>query len=203
VSITGLAPSLLVTKTATPASVTEPSGTVTFTVQVQNTSGTADPFDLESLLDSVHGSLAGQGDCSVPQTIQPSQSYSCSFQAVVEGNAGDSETDTVTASGADDDGVPTTAVDSATVTIAGTDPILSVSKTVSPSSLPEPGGTVTFTVLVNNTSNAQDPVTISALTDDVYGDLTDISDEGGTVAPQLTAERMTTGRRLQRATRRR
>ena len=48
-------------------------------------------------------------------------------------------------------------------------PSVSVAKSASPSSLPEPGGTFTFTVEVTNTS--AEPVTITSLTDDVYGDL--------------------------------
>ena len=40
----------------------------------------------------------------------------------------------------------------------------------SPTSLPEPGGSVTFSIKVRNTSPA-DTVTVSSLTDSIYGDL--------------------------------
>ena len=45
-----------------------------------------------------------------------------------------------------------------------------MTKTADPISLPEPGGNATFAVTVQNTSVA-DSVTISSLTDNVYGDL--------------------------------
>jgi uncharacterized repeat protein (TIGR01451 family) len=45
-----------------------------------------------------------------------------------------------------------------------------VEKTASPTSMPAPGGQVTFTVVVKNTS-AVDSVTIDKLVDNVYGDL--------------------------------
>ncbi len=46
-----------------------------------------------------------------------------------------------------------------------------VTKTPAPASLPEPGGTVTFTVTVGNPSAAA--VTLVSLVDDVFGNLRD------------------------------
>ena len=54
-------------------------------------------------------------------------------RAFVAGNAGDSETDVVTASGTDDDGAPVTDSDDATVTVTGVAPAITVTKTASPS----------------------------------------------------------------------
>ena len=48
-------------------------------------------------------------------------------------------------------------------------PSIQVDKSASPASLPAPGGTFTFTVTVTNTGSER--VTITALNDDVYGDL--------------------------------
>jgi hypothetical protein len=90
---------------------------VTFTVVVTNNSGPTDPVTITSLVDDIHGDLDGQGTCSVPQTIQPGDSYTCEFTALVEGEAGDTETDTVTASGTDDEGNPVSDSDDATVEI--------------------------------------------------------------------------------------
>ena len=171
VTLTGAAPSIAVAKTASPSTLAEPGGSVTFTIQVDNTSSSSDPVDLASLTDSIHGDLDGRGSCLLPQTIQPGGSYSCSFSAQVSGNAGDSETDTVTASGTDDDGVGVSGSDSATVTLTDLPPALTVVKTAAPTTLPEPGGEVTFTVQVTNDSAPGDPVTITALTDDVHGTL--------------------------------
>ena len=108
--------SISVTKTANPTSVTEPGGPVTFTVLIDNTSA-VDSVTIDSLTDSVHGDLNGQGDCSVPQTIPAGGSYTCSFTATVSGSAGYVETDVATASGIDDDGDPVSNSDDATVTI--------------------------------------------------------------------------------------
>jgi len=78
----------------------------------------AEPVTITSLVDDIHGDLNGQGTCSVPQTIQPGASYTCQFTAMVTGNAGDVETDTVTAKGTDDEGYPVEDSDDATVRIA-------------------------------------------------------------------------------------
>ncbi len=55
-----------------------------------------------------------------------------------------------------------------------------VSKVANPDTLSEPGGWVTFTVRVNNTSSV-DGVTLNSLTDDVHGDL---NGQGTCVLPQ-------------------
>ena len=65
VTITDVAPTATVTKTASPTSVDEPGGNVTFSVTVSNT-GTAESVSLTALVDDVHGDLNGQGTCSVP-----------------------------------------------------------------------------------------------------------------------------------------
>lgn len=88
-AITGT-PSIGVTKTSDPTSVSEPGGSVTFTVVVENTWGV--PLTLISLLDDVHGDLDGQGTISLPAALPVGGSFTGSFSATVSGNAGDSET---------------------------------------------------------------------------------------------------------------
>ena len=58
-----------------------------------------------------------------------------------------------------------------------------VTKSATPTSLPEPGGNASFSVTVKNTS-AVDSVTITSLTDDVYGNL---DGKGTCDAPQTIA----------------
>ncbi len=171
VVITGFPPVIDVVKTANPTSVPEPGGDVEFTVVVTNNSGPTDPVTIDSLVDDIHGNLDGQGTCNVPVTIPPGGSYTCTFTAFVGGNAGDSETDTVTASGADDEGTPVSDSDDATVVITGFPPVIDVVKTANPTSVPEPGGDVEFTVVVTNNSGPTDPVTIDSLVDDIHGNL--------------------------------
>ncbi len=71
----------------------------------------------------------------------------------------------------DDDGTKADDTGSATVTIDDVAPTVQVDKSANPTHLNEPGGTVTFTVDVKNTSN--ESVTLTDLVDDVYGDLLD------------------------------
>jgi len=171
VTITPLDPAIEVVKTADPVEVPEPGAEVTFTVEVTNLSNPSDPVTITSLVDDIHGDLDGQGTCEVPFTLQPGETYTCEFTAMVEGDAGDSETDVVTASGTDDDGTPVDDSDDATVTITPLDPEIEVIKTADPAVVAEPGGVVTFTVNVTNLSNPSDPVTITSLVDDIHGDL--------------------------------
>jgi LPXTG-site transpeptidase (sortase) family protein len=118
VTISNVSSSIGVTKTADPTGVPEPGASVSFSIQVDNTSA-ADSITLTSLSDDAHGDLNGQGSCAVPQVIDVGGSYTCSFTATVSGAAGDSETDTVTASGTDDDGDPVSSSDDATVFVVG------------------------------------------------------------------------------------
>ena len=60
--------SIEVTKSATPTSLPEPGGNVTFDVKVENTSA-VDAVTITSLNDDVYGNLDGKGTCDVPQTI--------------------------------------------------------------------------------------------------------------------------------------
>ena len=80
-------PVISVTKTATPTSVPEPGGEVSFTVSVTNTGNVA--VSLTSLVDNVHGDVNGKGTCVVPQSLAPGASYACSFTAFVGGGRRD------------------------------------------------------------------------------------------------------------------
>jgi len=181
VTIIDVLPSITLVKTATPTEVIEPGDDVVFSVLVTNTSVSSDPVTITSLTDDIHGDLNGQGDCSVPQVISSGGSYSCSFTAFVGGNFGDSEMDTATAMGTDDNGNHVQASDSANVVILDTPSMISITKTADVASLDEPGGDVTFTFIVNNTS-AVDTVTIDTLMDTVFGDL---DGQGDCSVPQV------------------
>ena len=164
-----MASSLTLSKTATPSQVEEPGGDVTFGTRITNTSS-VDSVTITSLVDDIHGDLNGRGTCSTPQTLVPAQLYSCNFSASVAGNAGDEERDTITASGTDDDTNPASASDSAIVIVTDALPTATVTKTASPTSVQEPGGDVTFSVSIRNTSSG-DPLTLVSLIDDLHGNL--------------------------------
>ena len=127
-------------------------------------------MEITSLTDDVYGNLDGQGTCDVPQQLAPGASYSCAFTGAVSGNAGSTHKDEITASGTDDDGNPVSGKDDATVAITNLPSSIAVTKSAAPASIQEPGGTATFAVTVQNAS-AVDSVTISSLTDNVYGNL--------------------------------
>lgn len=182
VTIVDVPSSIAVTKTADPTSLDEPGGSVTFTVRVDNTSA-VDSVTITSLTDDVHGNLNGQGTCILPQTIAAGGFYECSFTATVSGDAGDTETDTATAAGTDDDGNAVVAEDGATVTINDLPSGIAVTKTANPTVVVAPGGSVTFTVRLDNTS-AVDSVTITSLIDDTHGDL---NGQGACSVPQTIA----------------
>jgi hypothetical protein len=180
ISCDEVAPHIAVTKTATPLTLAEPGGTATFAVSVTNTGVL--PVTLTTLVDDVYGNLAGQGTCSVPQPLAVGATYSCTFTGPVAGDAGSTHVDTVTATAVDADGTTATAVDDATVGITDVLPRITLVKTATPGSLPEPGGTFTFSALVTNLS--VEPVTLDTLVDDVYGDLNGL---GTCSVPQVIA----------------
>ena len=165
VGISGVDPTVTVLKTADPSSLPEPGGDFPFTVVVTNTS--AEDVTITELSDSIYN-LADNGTCHllIGRVLDPGQSVSCTFTGNFTGNAGDSETDVVTVVVIDDDGESADDEDDATVTLTNVPPTVTVQKTASPSSLPEPGGNSTYTVVITNTS-AED-VTITSLTDSIY-----------------------------------
>jgi hypothetical protein len=171
VTILNVAPKLNVTKLALDPEISEPGRTVAFKVTVTNP-GTAEAITLTSLHDDVFGDLNGKGDCAVPQNL-PAQGgrYSCTFPGEVKGDAGTTHADTVTAVAKDDENNEVSDSAGAVVTVKDVLPTVVVSKAASPSTLPEPGGTGTFTVTVANPDNAVEPIKLTSLIDSVYGSL--------------------------------
>ncbi|MCW5844926.1 MAG: carboxypeptidase regulatory-like domain-containing protein [Caldilinea sp.] len=171
---------LVVQKTATPTELPEPGGEFTFEVVVVNNSPM--PVTVTSINDSVYGDLTQVTGrmtgttCALPQTPLAANGgqYSCSFTANVTGQPGFSETDVVTVFGQDGEGNTVSSSDDATVTLTDTPASIAVSKTANVTSLPFPGGLATFTVAAQNTS-AVDAVTLEAITDTVYGNVTQVT----------------------------
>lgn len=165
-----------VTNVASPASVDEPGGSATFTARIDNT-GNVD-VDLASLDDDVYGDLNGQGSCSLPQPIAPGDFYQCAYSASVSGNGGDTQVSTTTASGSSVVGL-VSGEGMASVMIADVPPSISVTKSVFPTGLAEPGDDALFTVRVTNES--LESVGLIALNDDIHGDL---NGQGNCSVPQ-------------------
>jgi IgGFc binding protein len=116
VSISDVPPGATLLKTAAPMLVDVPGGMVTFTARIDNGSS-AEALTLTSLIDDIHGDLAGQGSCTLPQTIAVGGFYQCSFTVFVAGDAGDIEVDTITAAVSDDEANAVSAHGSANVLI--------------------------------------------------------------------------------------
>ncbi len=158
-------------KTATPLTRPEPGGDFTFNVVVTNTS--TEVLTITSLTDDVYGNITTRANSTcntaIGTVLQPGGTYSCSFTAPFNGNAGASQTDVVTVRATNPAGVEVTDNDDAVVFITDVVPAVHVDKTATPSSRPEPGGAFTFNVVVTNIGS--EAVTITALTDDVYGNL--------------------------------
>ncbi len=166
---------IAVDKTATPSSVPEPGGEVTFRIEVYHAAPDSGPVTVTSLVDDVHGDLNGRGTCAVPQTIDPEGSYACQFAAYVGGVPGFVETDVVSATGYDAHGNPLAADDDATVTVMDVPSVLTVDKVASASVVPEAGETVRFDVQVTNASTV-DEITVTQVEDDMFGDIADSCD---------------------------
>jgi len=175
VTLTPAVLSITVDKTVAPGSLPQPGGEFTFTVVTTNTSPI--PLRVTALTDSVYGNLIGAPasprrgttTCVAGTLLQPGQSYTCTFKGTFTGGGGATETDVVTVTATDSGGRTVTDSDDAVVTITDVPPTVLVDKTASPLTLPEPGGTFTFNVRVTNTS--VEKVTITQLTDNIYGNI--------------------------------
>jgi hypothetical protein len=185
VTIPDQPPSIEVAKFAVPPMIFETGGTVNYVVTIQNTSSASDPVTITTLVDEINGivtSLDQVGSCDLTDLVLPpapaeGSTYVCSFaQDLAAGTPGDTVEDTVTATGVDDEGDPTEASDNAIVQYVEVppEPQLELAKFAAPFEIQEPGGDVTFSVIV---TNASDPnfenlsLTLTELMDDIYGDL--------------------------------
>ena len=140
------------------------------------------PIDIviTSLDDDVYGDLgdpanpdvsANTCDDLIGDTLAAGGgSTTCTFVGVFNGVAGATETDTVTVVGTDINGNTATDADDAVVTIVPA-PEIAIVKSVTPASLPEPGGAFTYDLLDHEPRSDRhrhhEPV------DDIYGDLGD------------------------------
>jgi len=137
-----VAPSISVVKTATPSSIPETGGNVSYGVVVTN--GASIPVTLASLVDSVFGDLSNQGTCGTSGnpygSIAVGGTYSCSFsEALGASNAGSVHINKVTAS-VTSDGGPASASDTAKVTYTDVLPDISVAKSADIISISATGG---------------------------------------------------------------
>ncbi len=156
---------------------------VTYQVTIQNTSNSQDPVTLTAIADDqiandpalLAAAIAANGGSAV---LAPGASLTFTYQsdAPLTLNADGSLVNTISVDGHDDENSPASASDTATVTAAAGAPSLSVEKLVDADNdqvfhdseqVDEGVATiVTYQVTIQNTSNSQDPVTLTAIADD-------------------------------------
>ncbi|MCA1683736.1 MAG: hypothetical protein LC708_01210, partial [Actinobacteria bacterium] len=138
--------------TATLANGTNPTGTITFNLYGHDDATCSGPVVFTSTVP-VNGN--GSYDSA---SFTPTQPGTYRWRASYSGDAANA------AAG------PTACTDPAeAVVVTAVVASITVTKTADPLTRPEPGGTFTFGVVVTNTGPT--PVTLTALTDDVYGNL--------------------------------
>ncbi|MEO1056175.1 MAG: hypothetical protein AAFY28_04595, partial [Actinomycetota bacterium] len=99
---------------------------------------------------------------------------SCQIVLDLPGDAGDEYSDIVTVNAVDASGDPVEGENSAETPVVDVKPAIQIVKTANPTSVPETGAEVTFTLDITNTSSAStDPLTLTELTDTIYGNLFD------------------------------
>ena len=124
------------------------------------------------LLDGANPAISNNTCDDQATAIGVGGTFTCSFDAYLTGDAGGPDhVNIVTAEADDGEGNTANGSDSATVSFDDELPSISVAKTPSAGSVPEPGATVTFTVEVANTSG--EDLTLTSLNDSVFGDLLD------------------------------
>jgi hypothetical protein len=182
-------PNIGVVKDASPTSLDEPGGSVTFTVKVSNPA-TSTSITLISLVDdpdnnpatinnvtfdansnptlaSICGSTQLAPCGPNPNSCAPASSTTCTFTRTISGNAGDSIVDKACVSGIDsNNGAVGPTCDTASVTIKDVTPTATVVKSVEGVVCAE----LRFKVKVTNTDAAED-LTLSALVDDKFGNI--------------------------------
>ena len=138
-----------VQKSASPTSLKEPGGLVTFSVTIKNVSVVN--VAIEEVVDDKFGDLddeGGNGCFDVPINLMPMESVNCTFQREITGPGGTSHVNTVAASGRDAFGNPVFDSDDARVDIT---PRLIDLVIVKEASSPTPlNGIVNYSLTVTN-----------------------------------------------------
>ncbi len=158
-------PQIAVTKSATPGVLPETGGYVTFTVVVQNTGTEA--VTLTGAVDSVFGPL-DLADFDKTY-LEPGESAVLEFEEWLISSDMVPHNNVVTVTAEDNDGNQTEDEDDADVLFTDVLPEIAITKTANRTSVPEPGGDVTFTFVISNVGGEE--LTVTSLVDDVFGDL--------------------------------
>ncbi|NQY87540.1 MAG: hypothetical protein HRT51_07290 [Colwellia sp.] len=181
VQMTNIIPTIHITKVASPTTMMEIGGIVTYTIEIFNDSNDFDsPLTLTYLDDTAYDDLLADDDeCGLMETsIAFGGSVICTFTKFHSGNVGDTHPNTVTAKAKDNDNSESLpAMANALVTITDTPSSITLTKTalVPPNPLetgddPDNYSTVDYKFEFRVDTPAVDNVTFSSLEDLVDGE---------------------------------
>ncbi len=154
----------------------EPVGEVQWNLTITNQGKLT--WDVTALGEETLGSLDGVGTCNIGAILSPPQpapqgnptnSYSCSFVTQHDANEGDPISQRIGVALEDPDNVEVLRSDEVGFVTGDRQPSITVSKTANPTSVPFGGGMVTYTLLVTNDNAALENVTLTSVSDDVFG----------------------------------
>lgn len=173
------------------SSASSEGGTVTYTVSVQNQSNFG-PITLDQICDTAYGNIAtasgftpacvagkvgtpsgtGPTPCSMPQTIAAKSTYTCTFTA----SQGEDATvnDVATATGVGSNGTTPITGSSSQVTVTSSDAPSAATTTKSLDSIRQLCATARYDVNVQNTSGADETLSLTALSDTAFGSITSV-----------------------------
>ena len=157
VTVTDVQAGVDLAKTADPLTLPEPGGAFNFTLTITNNS--VEAVTITALTDT--NALSAECQALIGTTLAVGASTACTY-TVTHTEAG-VYPNTANVTVQDNEG--NSASDEATASVGVTDilPVVDLTKTADPLTLPEPGGAFNFTLSIKNTS--VEAVTITALTD--------------------------------------
>jgi hypothetical protein len=172
-------PGLWVKKTASRTVADADGDTMTYSIVVENTM-TNTNIDVTSMTDTRLGNLGAA--CSLPQTLGPGATFSCSAGEGVSGDDLTTVSGTVTVSGTAG-GSPVSDTDTSEVLLRDSLPGVRLRTINAPVTVPFPEGDSQFALIVMNL-NQTTAMNFTALTSNLHGDLDGV---GGCSVPQVIA----------------
>ena len=164
VEVTDVLPTIDITKDVSPESMAERGGDFTYKLTIHNTSVepveitvlSDDKYDLPAEIDDLVGTTLA-ADETVIKTFTVKHTEAGTYTNIASITVKDNENNTASDS------------DAATATVTDVKPVIRVTKTPDRTLIPAPGGLVNYTFVVTNES--VEPVVLTSLVDDKFGDL--------------------------------
>lgn len=173
-------PSMVLAVSVAPETLQEPGGNLQYSLDLTNSGDV--PITVTQLSDT-RGTLAGSS-CRSGSVLLPGATYSCdSTETAQEADAGETLTNTFQAL-ASAGAVVLEAGAVVQVPVLDVGPAMTVGYSANPLTVDEPGGEVTFEVLVSNQSSAES-FYLDLLVDDQFGDLTDLANSTCVVPQEI------------------